>query len=193
MSKRVVDREKIKEDLNSLVNKAALKIVLSAVVCVLATVFLVLAIIFIKSVIDPEAKTVWLIILAVFYCIILIAYPLYRFICGVYLVINLKIKIVFDKFSVTEDEIASRNACEPIGLKERFKPLPSIKTYQWLCSAVYLKSYGRYIVTNSEDDGHLRYASSDSKLYVVLVKGFKEPMLVYTHMMYDYAKENYVD
>ena len=193
MSKRVVDREKIKEDLNSLVNKAALKIVLSAVVCVLATVFLVLAIIFIKSVIGPEAKTVWLIILAVFYCIILIAYPLYRFICGAYLFVNLKIKIALGRFTVTEDGIARRNACEPIGLKERFKPLPSIKTYHWLCSVIYLNSYGRYIVTNSESDGQLRYASSESLVYVVLVNGFKEPMLAYTQMMYDYLKENYVE
>ena len=112
MSKRVVDREKIREDLNSLIKKALTKIILSLVLCALATVFLVVAIIFVKSVLDPEAKIFWLIALAIIYCIILIAYPLYRFICGVYLVINLKIKIVFDKFSVTEDEIASRNAAE---------------------------------------------------------------------------------
>ena len=125
---------------------------------------------------------------------IYITFLLFEIIYGLYLVISIKIKARRGCFTVVEDELADRPPCMPARLKFtarvkfRFVRLLTLKDYHLMTNVTFLKTYGKYTITTSEDDGHLRYITGNDKVYVVLVNGVKEPMLVYTHMIYDYVE-----
>ncbi|MBQ8392996.1 MAG: hypothetical protein IJX51_04405 [Clostridia bacterium] len=189
MSKNVLDKDKINRDLNTLIVKAIPKILLNGIICAITTSVYVTLIKNLIKFLNPEENNDKIIAISVLLGIVFILFPLYRFIYGAYLAISLKVKISKSGYKISEDELAQRHGNESVGIKASLTLTPSIKSYHWVRNATYLKSHGRYIITSSEDDGYLGYASGDSRVYAVLVKGIKEPMLVYTQMMYVYREE----
>ena len=189
MSKNVLEREQIRSDLNRLIVKAIPRILLNGIICALATSVYVTLIRNLIKYLDPEENNAKIIALAVLIGVVFILFPLYRFVYGVYLAVSLKVKTVMGKYKISEDELAERHGNESVGIKASLTLTPSIKSYHWVRTATYLKSHGRYLMTSSDDDGYLGYASDNSKVYAVIVNGIKEPMLVYTQMMYIYREE----
>jgi hypothetical protein len=145
----------------------------------------------IQKQINPDGAALIIMVVRIFGGLY-IAFLLYQIIYGIYLVISLKIKVVREKFTVEIDELVDREPCKPLGLKFRFQLLPTIKDYHFLVNFTALKNHGRYIITSSEDDGHLRYINGNDKVYVVFVNGVKEPLLLYTDMIYTYSEQREV-
>ena len=180
MAKRLVDSNKIKEDLNSVASKAIPRILLEA----LLGIIIASVIIFVFR-LDSD------ILLSIIFSVSMGAYfslVLYEIIYGSYLVISLKIKAKRGLFTVEEDELLG-NATRVVPRKFRFRIVPKIKDYHLSGGKVILKNHGEYTVTTSKDDENLAYVAENGKVYVVLVKGFKEPLLVYSHLVYDYVEK----
>ena len=190
MAKIELDNERIKKDLNSVANRAIPRmIVLAFLGSLVAFAFDLI----IKSEKEINSDGSALIIMVVrILGGLYIAFLLYEIIYGIYLVISLKIKAAKGKFTVEVDELVDREPCKPVGLKFRFRLLPRLKDYHFLVNFTALKNHGTYITTSSEDDGHLRYINGNDKVYVVLVNGVKEPMLLYTDMIYTYGEQREV-
>ena len=182
-----IDNEKIKKDLNSVANKAIPRIlILSFLGALVASAVDLIA--KIEKQINPDGAAL-IIMVARILGGLYIAFLLYQIIYGIYLVVSLKIKAAKGKFTVEVDELVDREPCKPVGIKFRFRLLPRIKDYHFLVNFTALKNHGTYITTSSEDDGHLRYINGNDKVYVVLVNGVKEPMLLYTDMIYTYCEQ----
>ena len=189
MAKIEIDNEKIKKDLNSVANRAIPRMIVLAFLGSLVAFAFDLIIKSEKEINSDDSALIMVMrILGGLY----IAFLLYEIIYGIYLVISLKIKAAKGKFTVEVDELVDREPCKPVGLKFRFRLLPRLKDYHFLVNFTALKNHGTYITTSSEDDGHLRYINGNDKVYVVLVKGFKEPMLLYTDMIYTYSEQREV-
>ena len=190
MAKIELDNEKIKKDLNSVANRAIPRIlILSFLGALVASAVDLIA--KIEKQINPDDAAL-IIMVARILGGLCIAFFLYEIIYGIYLVISLKIKAAKGKFTVEMDELVDREPCKPVGLKFRFRLLPRLKDYHFLVNFTALKNHGTYITTSSEDDGHLRYINGNDKVYVVLVNGVKEPMLLYTDMIYTYGEQREV-
>ena len=190
MAKIELDNERIKKDLNSVANRAIPRMIVLAFLgsLVASAVDLIAKI---EKQINPDGSALIIMVVRIFGGLY-IAFLLYEIIYGIYLVISLKIKAAKGKFTVEVDELVDREPCKPVGLKFRFRLLPRLKDYHFLVNFTALKNHGTYITTSSKDDGHLRYINGNDKVYVVLVKGFKEPMLLYTDMIYTYSEQREV-
>jgi len=190
MAKIEIDNEKIKKDLNSVANKAIPRILILVFLGVLVTSAVEL-IAKVEKQINPDGSALIIMVVRILGGLY-IAFLLFEVIYGLYLVISLKIKAAKGKFTVEVDELVDREPCKPVGLKFRFRLLPRLKDYHFLVNFTALKNHGTYITTSSEDDGHLRYINGNDKVYVVLVNGVKEPMLLYTDMIYTYSEQREV-
>ena len=191
MSKIVLDSKKIKEDINKTANKAIPRILIVAFLCTLLASCIKL-VYKLGMEIFPDGSFINIAVLTLMG--IYITFLLFEIIYGLHLVISIKIKARRGCFTVVEDELADRPPCMPARLKFtarvkfRFVRLLTLKDYHLMTNVTFLKTYGKYTITTSEDDGHLRYITGNDKVYVVLVNGVKEPILVYTHMIYDYVE-----
>ena len=190
MAKIEIDNEKIKKDLNSVANKAIPRLVglifLGALVA-----SAIWGISEIQKQINPDDAALIIMVVRILGGLY-IAFLLYEIIYGIYLVISLKIKAAKGKFTVEMDELVDREPYKTLGFKFIIRLIPRIKDYYLRQNYTELKKHGMYRISSLEDDRHLRYIDGNDKVYVVLVKGFKEPMLLYIDMLYTYCVQKEV-
>ena len=189
MAKIELDNERIKKDLNSVANRAIPRmIVLTFLGALVAFAFDLI----IKSEKEINSDDSALIMVMRILGGLCIAFFLYEIIYGIYLVISLKIKAAKGKFTVEMDELVDREPYKTLGIKFIIRLIPRIKDYYPRQSCTELKKHGMYVISSLEDKRYLRYIDGNDKVYVVLVKGFKEPMLLYIDMLYTYCEQKEV-
>ena len=190
MAKIELDNERIKKDLNSVANRAIPRMIVLAFLgaLVASAVDLIAKI---EKQINPDDAALIIMVVRILGGLY-IAFLLYEIIYGIYLVISLKIKAAKGKFTVEMDELVDREPYKTLGFKFIIRLIPRIKDYYLRQNYTELKKHGMYRISSLEDDRHLRYIDGNDKVYVVLVKGFKEPMLLYIDMLYTYCVQKEV-
>ena len=190
MAKIELDNEKIKKDLNSVANRAIPRMIVLAFLGSLVA-SAIWGISEIQKQINPDDAALIIMVVRILGGLY-IAFLLYEIIYGIYLVISLKIKAAKGKFTVEMDELVDREPYKTLGFKFIIRLIPRIKDYYLRQNYTELKKHGMYRISSLEDERHLRYIDGNDKVYVVLVKGFKEPMLLYIDMLYTYCEQKEV-